>query len=153
MRGARKQEPLSATSEQRGHASHLRLFGEIDMATAPVLEGWLQTAESNGNTAIVADLEEVTFMDASGLRAFLRAAERASRRGRTFSIVRAPACVQRILQVTETTHLLAADAIAHSPDHQSAEPSFAAFAPQAIAGGGLDVPGAFNNQGGAQAAR
>jgi anti-anti-sigma factor len=121
-----KQEPFSVTSEQRGHAAHLRLSGEIDIATAPVLEGWLHTAERNGNTAIVLDLEEVTFMDASGLRAFLGAAERATRCGRTFAIVRPPALVQRVLQITGTAHLLAADAgVTFSSDRQSAEPSFA----------------------------
>ena len=143
-----RQEPFSVTSEQRGHAAYVRLSGEIDIATAPVLEGWLQTAECNGNTAIVADLEEVTFMDASGLRAFLGAAERASRSGRTFAIVRAPACVQRVLQITGTTHLLAADALTFSSDRRSAEPSLVA---QAMAGGGSDFPGARHNQGVAQA--
>lgn len=115
-----KQELFSVTSEIRGHAAHLRLFGEIDMATAPVLEGWLQSAESNGNTAIVVDLEQVTFIDASGLRPFLGAAQRAIHSGRTFAITRAPAVVQRVLQITGTTHLLSADWPAFSPDRRSA---------------------------------
>jgi len=122
------QEPFSVTSEQRGHAAHLRLSGEIDLATAPVLERWLQTAERNGNTAIVLDLGDVTFIDVSGLRAFLGAAERASRSGRTFAIVRAPALVQRVLQFTGTTHLLAADALTFSSDRHSEEPSVEARA-------------------------
>lgn len=119
----REFEPFSITSEQRGHAAHVRPFGEIDMQTAPLLEGWLQTAESNGNTAIVVDLEQVTFMDASGVRVFLDAAHRASRSGRTFAIIKAPAMVQRILQVTGTTHLLAADRLAAIPDRRPEQAS------------------------------
>jgi len=118
-----RHELFSVTSEQRGHAAHLRLSGEIDIATSPILEGWLRTAESNGNTAIVVDLEQVTFMDASGIHAFIGAAERARRSRRTFAIVRAPAVVQRVLQITRTTHLLAADALAFSSDRRRADPS------------------------------
>lgn len=109
-------EPFSVTGEHRGQAAHLRLFGEIDMAAVPVLERSLRAAESNGNSAIVVDLERVTFIDASGLRAFLGAAKRAGRSGRTFTITRAPAVVQRVLQITGTTHLLAADLLPISAD-------------------------------------
>lgn len=121
-----KREFFNVVSEQCGHATHLRILGEIDMATAPVLEGCLQEVESNGGTAIVVDLEQVTFMDCSGLRPFLEAAQRASRSGRTFAITRAPAAVRRVLQITGTTHLLAAVAPAlPPPDRHSEEPSFA----------------------------
>ncbi len=105
-----KQEPFRITSEQRGHAAHLRVFGEIDMATSPLLEEWLQAAEGEGRTEILVDLEQVTFMDTSGLHVFLRAAERAGRSGRTFAIARASAIVQRVLRITGTSQLLSADA-------------------------------------------
>lgn len=104
-----KQEPLRLASDQRGHTAHLRLSGEIDITTAPILSEWLHAAESNGNSSVVVDLDQVTFMDAGGLRVFLRAADRANRGDRTFAITAASAMVQRILQITGTTHLLAAD--------------------------------------------
>lgn len=138
-----RQEPFSVTSEQRGHSAHLRLFGEIDMATVPLLEQWLQAAESNGNTAIVVDLERVTFIDAGGLRAFLGAAKRASRGGRTFAITRVPALVLRVLRITGTTHLLAADTLVSAPVRRPEESLSAA---QARAGGGSDVSGTYNTQ-------
>ncbi|HEX9697511.1 MAG TPA: STAS domain-containing protein [Actinomycetota bacterium] len=118
-----KHELLSAVSEQRGHVAYLGLSGEIDIATAPALEGWLRAAESNGNTAIVVDLEAVTFMDVSGLRAFLGAAERARGSRRTFGIARAPAIVQRVFQITGTTHLLAEDAHAFFPNRTTEDAS------------------------------
>ena len=106
MTGA-KPELFSVRGELRGHGTYLRLSGELDMATSPFLETWLQGAECNGNNAIVVDLEKVTFMDTSGLHAFLRASERAGGRGRDFVVVKAPAVVRRLLQITGTTHLLA----------------------------------------------
>lgn len=102
-----RQEPFRVSNEQRGDSAHLSLFGEIDVATTPVLEEWIHAAERNGSTAIIVDLEQVTFMDVSGLRAFLGAAQRAGRSGRTFAIVKAPRVVQRVLQITGTTHLVA----------------------------------------------
>lgn len=123
-----KHNLLNVSGEQRGHAAHLHVFGEIDLATAPILEGWLQAAERNDTTAIVVDLEHVTFIDASGLRAFLRAAQRANQAGRTLELTNAPAIVLRVLQLTGCTHLLAADPLAQSPDQREPAP----FAAQAI---------------------
>lgn len=117
-----EQEPFSVTSNQSGHTAHLRVFGEIDIATAPILERSLHAAESNGDTAIVIDLEQVSFMDASGLRVFLGAARRASQGGRTLAITRAPARVQRVFRITGTTHLLAADPLPLSQDHHPKSP-------------------------------
>jgi stage II sporulation protein AA (anti-sigma F factor antagonist) len=106
------QEFFNMRSEQHEHAAHLHLGGEIDLATSRVIEEWLRQAESNGNTAIVLDLEKVTFMDSSGLNSFLQAAERAGARGRSFTLVKAPAAVSKILRLTNTTHLLGEDRIA-----------------------------------------
>jgi anti-anti-sigma factor len=78
------------------------------MAAAPVLEQSLQVAESNGYTAIVLDLDQLTFVDAFGLHAFQRAADRAGRGGRDFKMVKASAMVRKMLQITGTTHLLGA---------------------------------------------
>lgn len=101
-----RQELFTVASAQHGHAAHLHCSGELDMATFPVLEGWLGKAESNGNTSIVVDLERVTFMDGSGLRALLAAAERARKRGRTFALVNSSTMVRRLLQITNTNFLL-----------------------------------------------
>ena len=99
-------EVFSVRSEHRGQVAHLRLSGELDVAAAPVLERSLHGAESNGYTAIVLDLVELTFVDAFGIHTFLRAADRASRSGRAFSIVKAPDRVRKVLKITGTTHLL-----------------------------------------------
>ena len=57
----------------------IRLAGELDMSTAVPLEEVLGRAVEHGG-AITIDLSEVTFMDSTGIGAFLRAA--VSLRGR-----------------------------------------------------------------------
>jgi anti-anti-sigma factor len=99
------QEYLAVSSEQIDHAVHLQLRGDLDMVTAPVLDDWLSATERNGISKIVVDLEHVTFMDTSGLHAFLRAAERAGRSGRELAIVKPIPRVRRVFELTDTTHL------------------------------------------------
>ncbi len=113
-------EPFGVTGEQRGDAAYLRVSGEIDIATAPLLDERLRAAQSNGYTGIVVDLEHVTFMDASGVRSLLRAAEEARRNDKTFATVKTPAIVSRVLQITGTAHLLDADPLAPVTDREMA---------------------------------
>lgn len=107
--------PFNVKNEARGQAVHVIIEGEIDMASAPVLESWLRLAEGNGASAIVADLNAVTFMDGSGLRVFLGAAERSSRVRRTFAIRGASRAVRRVFAVTATTHLLSDPDLTYGP--------------------------------------
>jgi anti-anti-sigma factor len=99
------QECLAVTSEQIDHAVHLHLRGDLDMVSSPVLENWLSTADRIGIKEIVVNLEHVTFMDTSGLHAFLRASERAGRSGRELAIVKPITSVRRVFELTDTTHL------------------------------------------------
>jgi anti-sigma B factor antagonist len=59
--------------------SSIRLAGELDMSTASQLHEVLDLAVADGGTILV-DISEVTFMDSTGINAFLRAA--VSLRGR-----------------------------------------------------------------------
>jgi len=97
---------FNVRSEHDGQAVYLQVSGELDIATSPVLEKWLTTVQSNGNTKVVVDLEHLTFMDTSGIHAFLRAAERSRHSGRDFAITNAPRVARKILEITKTTHLL-----------------------------------------------
>jgi anti-sigma B factor antagonist len=51
----------------------IRLAGELDMSTASQLREVLDVAVAHGGTILV-DVSEVTFMDSTGIGAFLRAA-------------------------------------------------------------------------------
>jgi anti-sigma B factor antagonist len=111
------QDLFSVRSETRDHAVHLRLSGELDVATSPVLDGWLSRAGSNGYSAMVLDLEGLTFIDATGLRSLHRAAVRARRSGKGFAIVNVPRVVRRVLDLTGTAEHLeeAAGIVGHAP--------------------------------------
>lgn len=58
----------------------IRLVGELDMSSAPELDQALEAAVEHGG-AVLVDLSELTFMDSTGINAFLKAALSLSGRG------------------------------------------------------------------------
>ena len=92
--------------ETRNDVARITLRGELDMATAPILEDQLSRSQGNGAIAVVLDLHGVTYVDSSGLRAFLRARDRAEHDGLRFIMVGAGDQVRRVLQLTGTDVLL-----------------------------------------------
>jgi anti-sigma B factor antagonist len=64
--------------------------GEIDMATAPMLQRELTTAIETGDDLVVLDLIDVTFFDSSGLRAAIIAHRDLKEQGRRLAVVCAP---------------------------------------------------------------
>ncbi len=68
-----------------GHV-RLRVAGEVDLVTAPRLQGALATACDQGCDVVV-DLNGVAFMDSTGLRALLQARELARRLGGSLRLV------------------------------------------------------------------
>ena len=108
MTAFREEKALfSVYGEQQDHVAYLHVDGELDLATSPVLETRLTDVQSNGNTRVVLDLKNVTFMDSSALHALIRAADRAKRMGRVVVIVNASTMVRKLLHITQTLHLLA----------------------------------------------
>jgi anti-sigma B factor antagonist len=102
------QEGFNVQDERRGDELYIRISGELDIATSDCVEQALSKAEGAAVPAIVVDLGHVTFIDASTLGLFLRAADRATQTGRTFAIVHPSDVVKRVLDVTHTTYLLGA---------------------------------------------
>jgi anti-sigma B factor antagonist len=91
---------LEVSVERSGEGVLLRLAGELDLGSAPRLEGELKAVEEERPALLVADLRELAFIDSSGLRLLLVAAERAAQDGRRFVVVRGSPEVDRILQIT-----------------------------------------------------
>ena len=90
------------------------VHGELDLATAPLLDEAFADRLSDPGPSVVVDLERCTFMDSSGVRAIVRFGSRAAREGRPVAIVAAPGSPSRF-----TLDLLGVgDAI---PLHDSAE--------------------------------
>jgi anti-sigma B factor antagonist len=81
----------------------LALSGELDLASAPVLERELRDAEATSPPRLVIDLAGLAFMDSTGLQALLRARERANTDGQHQLLLRrAPHQVQRVFELTKT---------------------------------------------------
>jgi anti-sigma B factor antagonist len=76
----------------------LSLSGELDMASAELLQRAMDGL--NGETVVVLDLEQLQFIDSTGLRSVLSVLERCRDHGQTFAVTRGSQQVQRLLGVT-----------------------------------------------------
>jgi anti-sigma B factor antagonist len=56
---------------QRNGATILSVLGEVDLATAPILDEQISAVEASDALTIVVDLDRVSFMDSSGLQVLL----------------------------------------------------------------------------------
>jgi anti-anti-sigma factor len=74
--------------------------GEVDLATAPILEDRLRELRDSGFDRLVVDLHHVTFMDSTGLRLILNWDEESRRDGIAFQLLPGPPLVQRLFEVT-----------------------------------------------------
>jgi anti-anti-sigma factor len=91
---------LALRSERRGDAYVIVLVGELDLDGAPRLEEELLSAEATDAASIVVDLRELAFIDSTGLRLLVMAAERSQSNGR-FTILRGPKEVHRVFEITD----------------------------------------------------
>ncbi len=91
---------LELREEGIGARHTLALIGELDMASAPALETALRRICSYGAEAIALDLSGLTFMDSTGLRVMLLGKDLCQRHGCDFQLVRGPAQVQRLFEIT-----------------------------------------------------
>jgi anti-sigma B factor antagonist len=98
--------PLTARVLPGRSVTTIALSGELDMGTVTILEEHLVRAESEGATAILIDLRELTFMDSTGLHAFLAARNRAEMTGRQLLLIGAKAPVRRVFEITGQDVLL-----------------------------------------------
>jgi anti-anti-sigma factor len=79
----------------------IRPRGELDLATAPLLERELIRSEGTSVSAIDLDLTDITFMDAFGIRSLLRAAARTRADSNRLRITGATGQVSRLIALTE----------------------------------------------------
>jgi anti-sigma B factor antagonist len=85
--------------------TRLALSGELDLATAPVFDQALSTAQTRTRSVTV-DLRRLTFMDCRGLSVLLSAASRARASGERFRVVRGPPAIDRLFELTGTDRVL-----------------------------------------------
>lgn len=96
-------EYFSIEDQQDGRCHTLLLRGELDMSSAPALEGMLQELCEGGAQELVIDLRELEFMDSSGLNAILKSRLICAEHLCDLGLIPGRRRVQRIF---ELTHLL-----------------------------------------------
>ena len=90
-------DPLRVTSERTGTTVRITVAGEIDSATADILrEHTVSHLVADPAEFVVPDLTAVSFIDSSGLRVIIEAAEKDNGRLR---IIPSPSCL-RLFEIT-----------------------------------------------------
>jgi anti-sigma B factor antagonist len=85
---------------REGERVVLRLDGDLDLASVPLLESEVELATLDDTASIVLDLRGLEFLDSTGLRAILLLDKRSTERGQAFALVRGSEQVQRLMSMT-----------------------------------------------------
>ena len=85
----------------------VKLFGELDLSTAPQLEACLNGLGVDG-ADVRLDLSGLSFCDSSGISAMVTAAKRVRKRRGHFSIVSPQPAVRSVLEITGLLDYLSA---------------------------------------------
>jgi anti-sigma B factor antagonist len=96
---ARRLGCLSLRSLRDGEAHVVELIGELDLDGAAAVEEELLAVEASDAASIVVDLGGLEFIDSTGIRLIVMAADR-SEDGR-FTILRGPKQVHRVFEITD----------------------------------------------------
>ena len=109
-------EPLAFTRRRLRSGSVLCVRGEIDIASAPVLEREATHLLTEAHGRLVLDLSATTFMDVAGLRVTQRLSQRASELDGRLVLVAPTAAVRRILDLVPHPWMSEADDLATALD-------------------------------------
>jgi len=91
-----------------GQPAVVRVTGEIDISSSPLLHGCLSTLLAVG-VPVVLDVAAVTFMDASGVAVLVEARDMAAAKGASFVVRHPTDAVSRVLRITGAVRTLAID--------------------------------------------
>jgi len=98
-----RRPPIGLAVEQiaRDQDHHtLSLSGELDIASVPLLEAAVERTLAEPTKSLTLDLSELMFIDSTGLAAIVLASKRCEGHGHDFSLIRGPAAVQRLFELT-----------------------------------------------------
>ncbi len=87
----------------RGDVHVVSFRGELDLATAEGLSDWL--VEVSGSTVVI-DLDQLSFMDSTGIATVIQARNRMLENGDTLVLTRPQENVRRVFEVTGLSHWL-----------------------------------------------
>jgi anti-anti-sigma factor len=94
-------------SERAGGDERVSLLAEIELSVVGSVDREMRRAEAGDASRIVLDLEELEFLDASGIRLLLQLNARSKSNGGRLRITRAKAPqVQRVIDLTGAADVL-----------------------------------------------
>jgi anti-anti-sigma factor len=93
--------PFNVTLTEQAEGVIVRVAGEVDIVTAPVLRRHIDAAISFGRPTVVIDLSETTFLDARGVGVLVSARAEIGQNGGRLLIRRPPPLVRRVLELAE----------------------------------------------------
>lgn len=93
-------EQLQVEVRQEADRVILALTGELDIASAPLLQGAVERANLDSRELVVLDLDGLEFIDSTGLRVILAVRKLCAERGQELAITRGSQQVERLLAVT-----------------------------------------------------
>ena len=121
------------TAGSVGDCAVLRVAGEVDVYTAPMLRERIRELAASGAVHLIADLGQVDFLDSTGLGVLVGGLRRLREDGGSLALVITTPRILRIFQVTGLTKALAAwpsvtDAITADPHWRKTAESHAGSA-------------------------
>jgi anti-sigma B factor antagonist len=102
----RKDGLLTVSVEPAGALLMVRAEGELDIASARLLEEEVREAVDSGASTVVLDLSGLDFIDSTGVRALLSIAEHANRSGDGLRMLHGSERVATVLELSGVAPLL-----------------------------------------------
>lgn len=99
--GGAPSDGLTITIEDTELGHVIKVGGELDLASAPELSKVLAEPAGQSTVPVVLDMQDVTFIDSSALRALLLAGRQLADAGRKLQIGPRSDVVTRVLEVTQ----------------------------------------------------
>jgi anti-anti-sigma factor len=97
---------LTMTTSGRSDQRTISLRGELDVASAPILEETIEEMCEEGCKEIIIDLAGVEFIDSSGLNSILRAKATCEEHGCEYALNPAQRPAQRVFEMTRVVDKL-----------------------------------------------
>ena len=95
-----RQRFVAATAQLEDGTPVVSVMGDVDLATAPLLERTLVEVTEAGKGEVIVDLTGCSFLDAGGLRALVATRSRLKQSDRSLALVLSNPSVMRIFQIT-----------------------------------------------------
>lgn len=98
-------EIFTMTETQEGDAVVVALAGELDLGNVGDVQARLDALRAEGRPTIL-DLDELSFLDSTGIRLLLTACEAAQEEGWSFHVTRGSQSVRRVLTAARVAERL-----------------------------------------------